>query len=149
MSVNRLARFSWLSCAVKQSVEVHIMNATMRYKQQRCAANKKNALQTKNERCKQKHAMHHGEHNWRMACVAIVSSVAMKPKIFEYFECSWHFKLRWPQGTRCKQKNEHWDKKGNHCNHARYGVIYSPKFDIFFSNSSSHLILHVRDSTLE
>lgn len=47
MSVNRLARFSWLSCAVKQSVEVHIMNATMRYKQQRCAANKKKCAANK------------------------------------------------------------------------------------------------------
>ena len=47
MSVNRLARFSWLSCAVKKSVEVHIMNATMRYKQQRCAANKKKCAANK------------------------------------------------------------------------------------------------------
>ena len=37
-------------------------------------------------------------------------------------------------------------KKKTH--HTRFGIISSPKFDIFFPNSSSHLIFCVCDSTL-
>ena len=117
MSVNRLARFSWLSCAVKQSVEVHIMNATMRYKQQRCAANKKMRCRQKKMRCKQRTNAANKNMPCIMAstieeCVAVVSSVAMKAKIFEYFECSSLQVTMTTRDTlqtkkmRCKQKNE-------------------------------------------
>ena len=71
---------------MKQSVAVHIMNATMHCKQQRCAAHKKDALQAKNERCKQIHVMHHCESIEEG--VAVVLRVTMQPKVFGYFECS-------------------------------------------------------------